>query len=303
MLRCIATLTATAAPRLGAASCRAVTTAAGESEPLVVVTTRDNGVASLELNAPASLNALTVAMGGEFTAAVRELSADEAVRAVVVTGRGRAFSAGGDLAFLHERTQDNPVSNTAHMMAFYRAFLAVRDLPVPVIAAINGHAVGAGCCFALAADMRLVHDAAKVGFNFVRLGLHPGMGCTHTLPALVGPQRAARLLLSGDLVSGAEAVDLGLANELVTAPEDPAAGIRSTFDAALALAADLAANTSPEASRTLTRTLRNAADVGLDAALAREADCQAHSYASLDFQQRLADMRAATSSKAKAKRA
>lgn len=118
---------------------------------------------------------------------------------MVLTGEGRAFSAGGDLAWLRERASSDPRDNVDTMLAFYDRFLCLRSLPVPIIAAINGPAVGAGLCLTLACDLRVAARSAKLGFTFVHLGLHPGMGCTHFLPKIAGPQTAARLLLSGAL--------------------------------------------------------------------------------------------------------
>ena len=108
------------------------------------------------------------------------------------------FSAGGDLGMIEDRASEGAAQPGAargrigaSMRSFYGLFLCVRDLPCPVVAAINGHAVGAGLCVALACDVRVASDAAKLGLNFTRLGLHPGMGATWTLPRLVGPARAS----------------------------------------------------------------------------------------------------------------
>jgi len=216
---------------------------------------------------------MTATMGNEFEEAVSSLSrrADE-VGAVVVTGAGKAFSAGGDLGFLEDRHHDSAWRNTQIMRRFYERFLCVRSLPMPVIAAINGPAVGAGLCFALACDVRIASPSAKMGVTFVGLGLHPGMGCTHTLPAIVGPQIAARMLLTGELLSGEQALREGLVAAL---EEDP-------VTAALAMASRMASQ-APLAVRTAVRTLRNRQDQGLEAALWREADAQAHCYASADL--------------------
>ena len=216
---------------------------------------------------------MTAEMGDEFEKAISSLSsrADE-IGAVIVTGQGQAFSAGGDLSFLEDRHRDSPWRNTQIMRRFYQRFLSVRALPVPVIAAINGPAVGAGLCFALACDVRIASPSAKLGVTFVGLGLHPGMGCTHTLPALVGPQVAARMLLTGELLTGEQALREGLVAEL---NEDPVA-------AALAMGSRMASQ-GPLAVRTCVRTLRNRLEHGLEAALWREADAQAHCYASDDL--------------------
>eukprot|EP00030_Apusomonadida_sp_AF-17_P001192 a180562_9.p1 GENE.a180562_9~~a180562_9.p1 ORF type:complete len:311 (+),score=91.99 a180562_9:30-935(+) len=270
-----------AARRLAAA---AASTAAA-TPALVTVERRaaagvPNAIAVVTLNKPAALNALCVTMGDQFVATMKALKDDASLRAVILTGAGRAFSAGGDLAFLQARTESSAEVNVAAMRAFYERFLSVRSLPVPVIAAINGHAVGAGLCLALATDVRIAQRGAKLGVNFLKLGLHPGMGSTFTLPALVGPQAAAKLLLGADLVDATEAHELGL----VAAVAD------SAVDAALPLAARIASN-SPAAVRATVRTLRTSFGAGLDAALWREADAQAHSYATRDMREGLSAVR------------
>ncbi len=105
------------------------------------------------------------------------------------------------------------------MRNFYGLFLAVRDLPFPTIAAINGHAIGAGLCVALACDIRVVAREARLGLNFTRLGLHPGMGATWTLPRLVGPALAAELLYTSRSIDGEEAARIGLANRALPATQ------------------------------------------------------------------------------------
>ena len=245
--------------------------------PLVSVTLEEGGVAVLTLNNPQQLNALTVAMGEQFVSALRGMDW-AAARALVVTGAGRAFSAGGDLEFLRRRAADTPARNAMAMRAFYDRFAVAlrREVPVPTLAAINGHAIGAGLCLALAADMRVASASASLGITFVGLGLHPGMGATHFLPRLVGPQAAARMCLTGEPVSGAEAARIGLVLEAV-APEE-------VLPRTLALARQVAAQ-APVAVRSCARTLRLAQDEGLDRALWREADAQAQCYAGADLRE------------------
>src|SRR3990172_6814930 len=192
------------------------------SEPLVRIE-REGAVAVATLNDPERLNAMTEAMGQALSAAVAALSRDDSVRAVVLTGAGRAFSAGGDLEMIEGMARAGSASpggdvrrdNEAFMGRFYRLFLTLRALPQPTVAAVNGPAIGAGCCVALACDMRLAAREAKLGLNFVRLRLHPGMAPPWTLPRLLGPAHAAELLYGGRLLDGSEAERIGLVNRAV----------------------------------------------------------------------------------------
>ena len=183
-------------PPLQAACLRAVPHVQKLSTVVRVEDDEQSGVKVLTLDRPDSLNAMTVEMGDAVQASVAQLSQlpPSELRALVITGAGRAFSAGGDMRFLHERREATPTDNADVMLNFYRRFLSIRSLPVPIICCVNGPAIGAGACFAMAADVRFTHAAAKIGFTFVGLGLHPGMGATHSLPAAVGPQVHARSL-------------------------------------------------------------------------------------------------------------
>lgn len=242
----------------------------------VLLDRRDDGVAVLTLHDPDRRNAMTEAMGDDLRSACGQVAGDDGVRAVVVTGTPPAFSGGGDLGMLEElgrRTREEGFDATDVMRGFYDRFLAVADLPQPVIAAIGGHAVGAGLCVALACDLRVVAEDARVGLNFARLGLHPGMGGSFTLPRAVGDQRAALWLYTGRLVSGTEAVAAGLA--LSAHPAD------EVLPEALSIAADIAAS-SPVVVRQTKRTLR-AAPADLRTALELEAAAQAVGYGTEDL--------------------
>lgn len=228
-------------------------------------------VAVLTFDAPATRNAMTVALGESFKATMETLTQRDDVRCVVLTGKGAAFSAGGDASFLSDRTRDTYEGNIRAMRNFYGYFLSLRSLEAPVVAAINGHAIGAGMCVTLACDVRIVNKDAKVAVNFTRLGIHPGMGATYFLPKLIGTSRASRLLLSGEMISGSEACSLGIASEAVAEAD--------VLPRALALARDIAKNTSRIAVKELVQTLRQDDPTALDAALAREAAAQAECYA------------------------
>ena len=246
---------------------------------------RPDGIAVLTLNDPERRNAMTVAMGEALEAALRGLAADDDLRVAVLTGAPPAFSGGGDLAMLEShgrRAREEGFDATAEMTAFYRRFLALTDLPVPVIAAVNGHAIGAGLCVALACDLAVVADEAKVGLNFAKLALHPGMGATWFLPRRVGLQRGAELLYTGRIVSGADAAGYGLALESLPADQ--------VLPRALAIAADIAAS-SPVVVRQLKQTLAASPTAGLLEQLGREAAAQAIDYATADLVEGLAAAR------------
>ena len=236
----------------------------------------DGKVGIITLDDPKLLNAMTAPMGDQFVAIIDEICLEsEGLGAVVLTGAGRAFSAGGDLGFLKARGADTPSRNSVIMRRFYERFLSIRRLPVPVVAAINGPAIGAGLAVALACDVRVAAADAKMGITFVQLGLHPGMGSTHFLPRLVGPQYASRMMLTGEIIQGEEALRIGMVAEVQPTGEE-------TLEAAIKLATSMA-NAAPLAVRTCVRSIRMAQDEGLDRSLWREADAQAQVWNSHDL--------------------
>jgi len=259
----------------------------------IVALQRRGAIALLTLNDPARLNAMTEDMGRGLAAAVAELRGDDSLRAVVLRGAGRAFSAGGDLEMLARmgeagRSESGAAQrkiradHRAAMSRFYRLFLCIRELPQPCIAALNGHAIGAGCCVALACDLRIAAQEAKLGLNFARLGIHPGMGATWILPRLIGPARAAELLYTGRLVSGAEAEHMGLVSRALPQSD--------VLDSALALAEEVAAS-APLAVRGVKRSLAASEQASLDEQLDAEAQEQSLCYESADLAEGLRAIR------------
>jgi enoyl-CoA hydratase len=242
----------------------------------LILEERERGVVTLTFNDPDRLNAMTQAMGEAFAERVAGLEDDSSLRAVVLTGHGRAFSAGGDLEMIEARIREarerpgeaRPVVRD-FMRAFYGLFLAVRRLPCPTIAAVNGSAIGAGFCVALACDLRLVASEAKVGLNFTRLGLSPGMGATWTLPRLVGPALAAELLYTSRLLGGDEAARIGLASRALPAEE--------VLASALCLAREIG-SCSGEAVRATRRALERSQGSSLEEQLGFEAELQARCF-------------------------
>lgn len=241
---------------------------------LIKIEQLEPGIMRLVLNDPENRNAMSEKMAAEFAAAINKLENDSAIRVLVLTGAGKAFSGGGHLDMLFEKTKIAPEKNRELMQTFYQQFLSVRRLPIPVIAAINGHAMGAAFCLALACDIRVSVSDAKMGLNFVHLGLHPGMGATYFLPRLVGPAVCAELLYRGLILSAADAKELGLLNHVVDS--------RAFNEAVLSVARDIAA-VGPQAIRELKETLRSSESYSLEDCLNREAACQALDYSGPQF--------------------
>jgi enoyl-CoA hydratase/carnithine racemase len=243
---------------------------------------QQSSVAILRFNRPESLNALSPDMCEEFKEALHQLRKDPSVRCLVLTGTGRAFSAGGDFNFLQERMRSTVVDNVDALQQFYSTFLGIRELPFPTIAAVNGPAVGGGACLAMACDIRLAAKSARIGFNFVKLGLTPGMAATYLLPTLTNHQVASRLLLTGDIVPSDEAQRLGL---VLSVHDDPA-----LMPEALKLARSIASASQAAVSATL-GVLRSQCAAGgeaLQRAVAHEAQMQAECFVGQDVQEGVA---------------
>jgi len=183
---------------------------------------REEGLATITLNRPDKLNAYTTEMGEEFTHAFRALERDASVRAIIVTGAGRAFCAGADLEHLAAHAAGKNVSKGPRLGEedFLRQLpLEIRAARKPVLAAINGHAVGVGMTMAMPCDVRIAADDAKIGFVFGRLGILPGLGSSHLLPQLVGMARAQELVLTAKKILGTEAAAIGLVNKALPRDE------------------------------------------------------------------------------------
>ena len=183
------------------------------SDPLLV-DRLENGVVVLTLNDPDRRNAMTADLTAAWDATLKDLATESDLRAVVVTGAGSAFCSGGDLSWIAGDAPENitPIKLRAKMYPFYRTWLQIRDLPVPSIAAVNGAAVGAGLCLALACDLRYAAPSARFSAPFTTLGMHPGMAATWLLPEVVGMARTREMLYAGRVVSSSEAVQWGLAS-------------------------------------------------------------------------------------------
>jgi 2-(1,2-epoxy-1,2-dihydrophenyl)acetyl-CoA isomerase len=189
----------------------------------LVLVTNDGPVRTIALNRSGVLNALNVELLAALEDAVTESAGDEKVRCLVITGAGRAFCTGQDLAELaaqHERGQS--VDLGQHLCkAYHPVILRIRTMDKPVVASVNGMAIGAGCSLALACDLRVA--AASAGFmaSFINIALVPGSGCTFMLPRLVGLARAAEMTFTGRKVGAQEALRIGLVNQVVPDEELP----------------------------------------------------------------------------------
>ncbi len=233
------------------------------------------GVVRLVLDNPGQRNAMSEEMTASWVAAIDDLATDRSVRVVVVTGEGAAFCSGGNTGWIASEPDAEVDYLRTRMMAFYRAWLSIRRLEVPTIAAVNGHAIGAGLCLALACDIRYAAQGAKLGAPFVKLGMNPGMAATYLLPHVVGEANARELLLTGRTVEAEEARTLGLVSRVFA--DDFAERIQE-------IAVGIAA-TAPIASRYTTIALRDGGHQDLESCVQWEALAQPVTLATADLQE------------------
>jgi enoyl-CoA hydratase/carnithine racemase len=232
-----------------------------------------DGVAVVTLNRPAQMNAYTRTMGRELHEAFAACDADDAVRAIVVTGAGRAFCAGADLAAgtaIFDRTAPDPAAWTPppdRPWAKPPRAIAPWDVRKPIIAAINGAAVGVGATLPMQWDIRLAADSARIGFVFVRRGVVPEALSHWLLPRAVGAARAAELLLTGRILRAAEAKEYGLVSRVLPDAE--------LLPAARALGAEIARETAPTAVAITKRLLW---DLSTETDPARAEEVEAHAF-------------------------
>jgi len=242
----------------------------------------DDGVVLLRLNLPDRRNAMTVELTEAWQTAIGHLRTDRDVRVVVVTGEGRAFCAGGELTWLEESATRSPDQLRTRMLAFYRAWLGIRTLDVPSIAALNGAAVGAGLAMALACDLRYATPEAGLSMPFTSLGIHPGMASTFLLPEVVGLAVAREMLLTGRVLRGAEALATGLVNQVF-----PAESLRERV---LDIASTIATR-APIATRLTRQALADGGQSSFEAALNWEAVAQPLTMATADLLEGIAAAR------------
>ncbi len=231
----------------------------------------DGPITTLTIDRAETMNPLGApGDGDEFTRVCTEINRDMAVRCVILTGAGRAFSAGGDIKAMQSRSGSfggsAPAISDGYRNNIHMMLRALYSLRVPVIAAINGPAIGLGCDVACLADIRIASEKAKFGVTFLKLGIIPGDGGTWILPRVIGLSRASELFYTGDVIDPATALDWGLVSE-VASPE-------ALMDVAKAKAQKIAAM-PPHALRHAKMLLRQGQQVSYDSALEMAANTQA----------------------------
>jgi 2-(1,2-epoxy-1,2-dihydrophenyl)acetyl-CoA isomerase len=236
-----------------------------------------DGVATITLDRPDALNALTIALKEELLAAFADVARDDAIRAVVLTGAGRAFCAGQDL---RERLEPDPTPLDEELRVRYNPIIrAMRSLEKPVVGAINGVAAGAGASLAFACDIRVAAEAASFVLAFGRIGLIPDSGATWLLPRLIGAARAAEMALAGESISAARALEIGLVMRVVAT--------ETVVAEAQHVAATIAAG-APQAQALTKRALEASWTNSLEAQLELEAALQGIAGATADHAEGLA---------------
>ncbi|MFF2846090.1 enoyl-CoA hydratase/isomerase family protein [Streptomyces sp. NPDC058001] len=231
-----------------------------------------DGVLELTLNRPDALNALNLDLKDSLAAVLRAIRYDDSVRAVLLTGAGRAFCAGGDLSEMDPRRTPEQARARQHQL-LHDVFLPLTRTPKPVVAAVHGHAHGAGLSLALACDLVVASEAAPMSFGYVLRGLTPDCGITYLLPRLIGMARTKQLLYSGRRFTGAEAAAMGLVAEAV-APAD-------VLSRAGALARQLADGATVALALTK-RMLEQSGHLGFEDMIEAEAYSQAVTRATAD---------------------
>ncbi|HWV56555.1 MAG TPA: enoyl-CoA hydratase [Longimicrobiales bacterium] len=245
-----------------------------------VETDRDGSIGWIRLNRPERLNAFDTGMREALDAALEEMEAEPGVQCIIITGVGRAFSTGGDVSVMAGLLERGDADEFERLVRVgNRIVHRIHTMDKPVIAAINGAAVGAGASLALACDLRIASETATIGFTFMRVGLHPDWGATYFLPRLVGPAIATELLLTGGMTSAERAERMGLVHRVVPPGE--------LLAAAKALAGQVVAQ--PRALvQSAKRVLRESLQSSLDAVLAKELEAQVAAFRSPDFREGIA---------------
>lgn len=227
----------------------------------IVLTQKQNGAAVIKINRPEAMNTLDEEVLTALDHAVDEMAQDPEIQVIIITGEGRAFVAGADIAGMYPLDEKGGYE---WGVVGQRVFRKIEKLDKPTIAAINGYALGGGCELAMACDIRIASSKAKFGQPEVGFGITPGYSGTQRLPRLVGKAKAMELLLTGDIITADEAAAIGLVNK-VTAPE-------TLMDEAFAMAAKITKN-APLAVQYAKKAVREGLEVAdMDEAIAIEAN-------------------------------
>lgn len=242
-----------------------------------IVVEKDAAVGWIRINRPERLNAFAGTMRTDLREALVQLEQDPDVRAVIITGVGRAFSTGGDIAVMAEIIEGNDRDRFESLVrAGADVVRQIDAMTKPVIAAINGAAAGAGACLALACDLRIVSESASIGFTFLRVGLHPDWGGSYYLPRLIGPAAAAEFIYTGGMISAERGERLGLFNRVV-----PAAQLEA---AARGFAGEISASPAGVVADAK-RALRHSLSSGLEDLLQYEVEAQLRAFDTPDFRE------------------
>ncbi len=234
-------------------------------------------IAFLYLNNPVTKNSMTWDMSIAFRQEIQKLKdSSEPPSSLILTGKNNIFSSGGDLSLLRSFKEKTFEENKRDMYEFYNNFLCIRTLPFPVVAAVNGHAVGAALSLAFACDLRVFSSHSKYAFNFVKLGIHPGMGSSFIVKELFGKDMANNLLLTGEPISGDEAKVLHLCQDAVSQGDV----VKRATEIAIILSEG-----APLALKLLKETQSSYEE--LQQALRIEAEAQAKCFQSEDFEESL----------------
>jgi len=234
-----------------------------------------DSIATIKLNRPEKLNAFGGPMREEILDALEKIARDDDIRAVIVTGEGRAFSAGGDIQHLKQLRDNKDESGFRNILSYGQKIArAMRSLGKPVIAAVNGPCAGAGLSFALGCDIRIASDKATFGPSFALIGLHPDWGGSWFLPKLVGTAKACELVFTGTMISAQEAEKIGLVNAVVPHHE-----LLQAVDSQ----AEKMAKNPPGVLRLAKESIYGSLNSDLEAAFARETEAQLKCFYSEDF--------------------
>lgn len=255
-----------------------------EYEDGAVLLERDGGVARIRLNAPEKRNALSDAVCGGLIAALREVESSDA-RCLVVEGEGPAFCAGGDIGAMVERHErDAPADEVVRRIVRQvgRCVQRLVECPLPTVAKVDGPAFGAGANLAIACDLQLLSDRAKIGFGFRQVGLAVDSATTYLLPRLVGDNVAKELVFTGRLLDADEAVELGLGNRVFGAEE---------FEERAEAVVETVAEGPTVALRTSKRLLRHGRRSSLSEAVEHEAAAAANVFDTADHAEGVAAFR------------